>query len=127
MSMCSLLSSSDKAIGEIFKACEECGFVLLVTADHGNAEQMISDQGGPHTAHTTNPGILTRTVQNCVWSTYCAHYQPRYINTYCAKLSSLVALYFAFKKISKLAALADTMDCVSCLSTVCICLSFITI
>jgi len=29
---------------------------LLITADHGNAEQMINnDTGNPHTAHTTNP------------------------------------------------------------------------
>jgi 2,3-bisphosphoglycerate-independent phosphoglycerate mutase len=32
------------------------GYVLLITADHGNAEQMINHQtGAPHTAHTTNP------------------------------------------------------------------------
>jgi len=29
---------------------------MIVTADHGNAEQMIDPEtGGPHTAHTTNP------------------------------------------------------------------------
>ena len=29
---------------------------MLVTADHGNAEQMLNpDTGAPHTAHTTNP------------------------------------------------------------------------
>ena len=29
---------------------------MLITADHGNAEQMIDPTtGGPHTAHTTNP------------------------------------------------------------------------
>jgi hypothetical protein len=32
-------------------------FTLFVTADHGNAEQMVNEQGGPHTAHTTNKGI----------------------------------------------------------------------
>ena len=53
--MCFLLVS-DKAIGEVFKACEETGYVLMITADHGNAEQMFSEQGGPHTAHTTNRG-----------------------------------------------------------------------
>ena len=47
---------TDKAIGEIFKACEETGYVLMITADHGNAEQMFSEKGGPHTAHTTNRG-----------------------------------------------------------------------
>jgi len=29
---------------------------MIVTADHGNCEQMIDPEtGGPHTAHTTNP------------------------------------------------------------------------
>jgi len=28
----------------------------MVTSDHGNAEQMFSPQGGPHTAHTCNRG-----------------------------------------------------------------------
>jgi 2,3-bisphosphoglycerate-independent phosphoglycerate mutase len=29
---------------------------MLITADHGNAEQMVDpDTGEPHTAHTTNP------------------------------------------------------------------------
>ena len=30
----------------------------MITADHGNAEQMFSEQGGPHTAHTTNRGTF---------------------------------------------------------------------
>ncbi len=46
----------DEGIGRIKKACDENGYVLMVTSDHGNAEQMISKQGGPHTAHTTNRG-----------------------------------------------------------------------
>ncbi|XP_074615241.1 2,3-bisphosphoglycerate-independent phosphoglycerate mutase-like [Acropora palmata] len=53
--------ATDLAIGEIFKACEETGYVMMVTADHGNAEQMYSKSGGPHTAHTTNrvPLVMT--------------------------------------------------------------------
>lgn len=31
----------------------------MVTADHGNAEQMFGVNGGPHTAHTTNRGEQT--------------------------------------------------------------------
>lgn len=55
-SLINLLLSLDKAIGKIFKTCEETGYVLMITADHGNAEQMYSEKGGPHTAHTTNRG-----------------------------------------------------------------------
>ncbi|KAL3118342.1 hypothetical protein niasHT_005545 [Heterodera trifolii] len=46
--------ATDKAIGRILEACKSHGYVLLVTADHGNAEQMIAKDGGPHTAHTCN-------------------------------------------------------------------------
>ncbi len=47
---------TDKAVGTVYKACQEAGYILLITADHGNAEQMINPQtGAPHTAHTTNP------------------------------------------------------------------------
>lgn len=31
------------------------GGALNVIADHGNAEVMIAEDGGPHSAHTTNP------------------------------------------------------------------------
>jgi 2,3-bisphosphoglycerate-independent phosphoglycerate mutase len=37
-------------------SADEVGATVLVTADHGNCEQMIDPEtGGPHTAHTTNP------------------------------------------------------------------------
>ena len=46
----------DACLGEIEKAVRAHGGAMLVTADHGNAEQMIDPAtGGPHTAHTTNP------------------------------------------------------------------------
>ena len=43
----------DECIGEIAKKVEEMGYVMLLTADHGNAETM-ADENGPFTAHTTN-------------------------------------------------------------------------
>jgi 2,3-bisphosphoglycerate-independent phosphoglycerate mutase len=47
----------DACLGEIEKAVRARGGAMLITADHGNAEQMIDPAtGGPHTAHTTNPG-----------------------------------------------------------------------
>jgi 2,3-bisphosphoglycerate-independent phosphoglycerate mutase len=50
------ITATDAAVGTVYKACQEAGYVLLVTADHGNAEQMLNaDTGAPHTAHTTNP------------------------------------------------------------------------
>ncbi len=47
---------TDEAVGIVYKACQEAGYILLITADHGNAEQMKNlETGAPHTAHTTNP------------------------------------------------------------------------
>jgi 2,3-bisphosphoglycerate-independent phosphoglycerate mutase len=46
----------DACLGAIVPAVLERGGVALITADHGNAEQLIDPlTGGPHTAHTTNP------------------------------------------------------------------------
>nr|WP_246307707.1 2,3-bisphosphoglycerate-independent phosphoglycerate mutase [Candidatus Mycoplasma haemohominis] len=44
----------DTQIGRIYKRIQELGGVLVVIADHGNAEVMITEDGKPHTAHTTN-------------------------------------------------------------------------
>lgn len=46
----------DTCAGKVIDAILAKGGVALITADHGNAEQMIDpDQGGPFTAHTTLP------------------------------------------------------------------------
>jgi 2,3-bisphosphoglycerate-independent phosphoglycerate mutase len=45
----------DVAVGELMTAVREAGGALLVTADHGNCEQMTDAKGNPHTAHTLNP------------------------------------------------------------------------
>lgn len=44
----------DQAIKEIYDACVAQDYVLFVTADHGNAEEMITPEGRPKTSHTTN-------------------------------------------------------------------------
>jgi 2,3-bisphosphoglycerate-independent phosphoglycerate mutase len=55
------VEASDAALGVILAAVERAGGVALVTADHGNAEQMLEPDGSPHTAHTTNPVPLVVT------------------------------------------------------------------
>ncbi len=50
------IETVDACLGRIYKAVRQRGAAMIVTADHGNAEQMIDPEtGGPHTAHTTNP------------------------------------------------------------------------
>jgi 2,3-bisphosphoglycerate-independent phosphoglycerate mutase len=53
----------DGCLGRVVDAVEAKGGVCLITADHGNAEQMLESDGSPHTAHTTNlvPLVLTDT------------------------------------------------------------------
>jgi 2,3-bisphosphoglycerate-independent phosphoglycerate mutase len=46
----------DACLGQIYTALQQNGGAMIITADHGNAEQMIDPAtGGPQTAHTTNP------------------------------------------------------------------------
>jgi 2,3-bisphosphoglycerate-independent phosphoglycerate mutase len=46
----------DRCLARVVRSAERAGARLLVTADHGNCEQMIDPEtGGPHTAHTSNP------------------------------------------------------------------------
>ena len=53
----------DACLGRLVAKVEELGGACLITADHGNAEQMLESDGtGPHTAHTTNPVPLVVTV-----------------------------------------------------------------
>jgi 2,3-bisphosphoglycerate-independent phosphoglycerate mutase len=49
------IEAVDVCVGKVVDAIKAQGGVVLITADHGNSEQMIDyDTGGPFTAHTTN-------------------------------------------------------------------------
>ena len=48
------VEATDKAIGRVYEACVKNGYVLYVTSDHGNAEEMLNAEGGAKTSHTTN-------------------------------------------------------------------------
>ena len=46
----------DECVGKVVEEIRKQNGVLIITADHGNSEQMIDYKTGePHTAHTTNP------------------------------------------------------------------------
>lgn len=44
----------DDCVRQVVEKTLAVGGALLITADHGNCEQMINPDGSPHTAHTTN-------------------------------------------------------------------------
>ncbi len=50
----------DECVGRVVDATLKMGGIAMITADHGNAEQMVEADGSPMTAHTTNlvPFIL---------------------------------------------------------------------
>ena len=50
------IETIDECVGRVINAIDKVNGTLLITADHGNSEQMIDYKTGePHTAHTTNP------------------------------------------------------------------------
>ena len=65
----SAVETTDRCLGRVVERVHELGGVCLITADHGNAEQMLEPDGlGPHTAHTANrvPLILTAPASSLV-------------------------------------------------------------
>ena len=57
------VETADACLGRVVEAVHALGGVCLITADHGNAEKLLEDDGvSPHTAHTTNlvPLICTQ-------------------------------------------------------------------
>ena len=55
------VTATDKAAGTIYDACEKAGYVLMITADHGNAEQMINLEIGAPIRHIPR----TRSLLSC--------------------------------------------------------------
>lgn len=45
----------DAGLGKVVEAVHAQGGVCIITADHGNAEKLLDENGKPFTAHTTNP------------------------------------------------------------------------
>jgi len=45
----------DQCLARLVAAIDKTGSQCLITADHGNAECMVDEEGRPHTQHTTGP------------------------------------------------------------------------
>lgn len=48
------IEAVDINLGRLYKKCNELGFLMVITADHGNCEYMIDENNNPVTSHTTN-------------------------------------------------------------------------
>jgi len=53
----------DRGLAEVVSAVHESGGACVITADHGNADHMLEDDGSPNTAHSLNPVPLIVTVR----------------------------------------------------------------
>jgi 2,3-bisphosphoglycerate-independent phosphoglycerate mutase len=49
------MAATDAAVGRVVDAALAAGGCVLVTADHGNAEELLFPDGGRNTQHSTNP------------------------------------------------------------------------
>ena len=52
------VETTDKCVGELLKVIEKMNGIAIITADHGNSEQMYTEKNGvktPKTSHTLNP------------------------------------------------------------------------
>ena len=55
----------DTCVGRVAEATMSMDGVMLITADHGNADRMVDTDGSPFTAHTTNPVPFSVVGRDC--------------------------------------------------------------
>ena len=55
----------DECVGRVVEAANEMGGAVIITADHGNADCMVGEDGNPFTPHTTNPVPFCVVGYNC--------------------------------------------------------------
>jgi 2,3-bisphosphoglycerate-independent phosphoglycerate mutase len=58
------VEAADECLGQVVEAILAKGGIALITADHGNADEVRDEQGRPMTAHTTNPVPFIVTLKN---------------------------------------------------------------
>jgi 2,3-bisphosphoglycerate-independent phosphoglycerate mutase len=60
------VETADTSLGEIVRCVQASGGALVITADHGNADEMLEEDGSPDTAHSLNPVPLIVTDDDVV-------------------------------------------------------------
>jgi 2,3-bisphosphoglycerate-independent phosphoglycerate mutase len=57
------IETVDECLGDVVGAVHESGGACLITADHGNADHMLDEDGSPNTAHSMNPVPIVITAE----------------------------------------------------------------
>lgn len=53
--ICKAVETIDNLVGKVVKEAHKMGYSVLITADHGNADYAINEDGTPNTQHSLNP------------------------------------------------------------------------
>jgi len=51
---CKAVEAVDTCVKRVYDACDHDNDIMIIIGDHGNADEMVDDNGHPHTKHTTN-------------------------------------------------------------------------
>ena len=57
------METVDASLGRVVEAVHAAGGACVITADHGNADNMLEPDGSPNTAHSLNPVPLVVTAR----------------------------------------------------------------
>jgi 2,3-bisphosphoglycerate-independent phosphoglycerate mutase len=57
------IEAVDECLGDVVRAVHESGGACVITADHGNADHMLEEDGSPNTAHSLNPVPIVVTAE----------------------------------------------------------------
>lgn len=100
------LETLDKLLEKSIKRAIQEGYVIMLTADHGNADQMLNDDGKTRTAHSCNPVpfILINSNQEAALKEYKADKNDLASSTSLANIAPTVAEYLGIEKPAEMTA-----------------------
>lgn len=92
------MESIDLSLARLAKEIDKLGGALIITSDHGNAEELLDASGQPKTSHTTNkvPCIIYDNTQNRTKYTYSDVENPGIVN-----LASTIATMLGFSDLPR--------------------------
>jgi len=94
------IEAVDQSLEKVCKQAKETGHVLMVTADHGNADQMQDSSGETRTAHSTNmvPFVIYNSQTEVSLKEPCANEKDIYQSTTLANIAPTICEYLGLEK-----------------------------